>query len=166
MGIIFIIVALFLSTRVDFINGNMTHTALLPKYHYLMIVFIATLALYYIYKLHNHDHIMQGLVYACALCLFVGILIPYTDNLLYEHAHIFFTSLGSLFAIGIVIRMIERQSMVNYHKAMIERGYLTFVIALLSAIFFFCGQFNGLFEVAGLSAFVLFVEYDMKKPRE
>ena len=92
MGIIFIIAALFLSTRVDFINGNMTHTALLPEYHYLMIAFIVALAFYYIYKLHNHDHILQGLVYACALCLFVGILIPYTDNLLYEHAHIFFTS--------------------------------------------------------------------------
>ena len=44
MGIIFIIAALFLSTRVDFINGNMTHTALLPEYHYLMIAFIAALA--------------------------------------------------------------------------------------------------------------------------
>ena len=96
MGIIFIIAALFLSTRVDFINGNMTHTALLPEYHYLMIAFIAALAFYYIYKLHNHDHILQGLVYACALCLFVGILIPYTDNLLYEHAHIFFASSESL----------------------------------------------------------------------
>lgn len=165
MGIIFIVVALFLSTRVDFINGNMTHTALLPEYHYIMIVYIATLALYYLYRLHNHDPILQGLLYSCAFCLFAGILIPYTDNLFYEHAHIFFTSLGSLFAIGIVIRMIDRQSLTNYHKAMVERGYLTFVIALLSAIFFFCGQFNGLFEVAGLSAFVLFVEYDMKKPR-
>ncbi|MDD6711790.1 MAG: hypothetical protein PUE27_06880 [Sharpea porci] len=165
MGIIFIVVALFLSTRVDFINGNMTHTALLPEYHYIMIVYIATLALYYLYRLHNHDPILQGLLYSCAFCLFAGILIPYTDNLFYEHAHIFFTSLGSLFAIGIVIRMIDCQSLTNYHKAMVERGYLTFVIALLSAIFFFCGQFNGLFEVTGLSAFVLFVEYDMKKPR-
>lgn len=165
MGIIFIVVALFLSTRVDFIYGNMTHTALLPEYHYIMIVYIATLALYYLYRLHNHDPILQGLLYSCAFCLFAGILIPYTDNLFYEHAHIFFTSLGSLFAIGIVIRMIDRQSLTNYHKAMVERGYLTFVIALLSAIFFFCGQFNGLFEVTGLSAFVLFVEYDMKKPR-
>ena len=165
MGLIFIIAALFLSTRVDFINGNMTHTALIPEYHYVMIVYIGMLVLYYIYRLHNHDHVLQGLVYTCASCLFVGILIPYTDNLFYEHAHIFFMSSGSLLAIGIVIRMIEQQSMINYHKAMIERGYLTFVIALLSAIFFFCGQFNGLFEVAGLSAFVLFVEYDMKKPR-
>lgn len=44
MGIIFIIAALFLSTRVDFINGNMTHTALLPEYHYLMIVFYRSLS--------------------------------------------------------------------------------------------------------------------------
>lgn len=131
MGIIFIVVALFLSTRVDFINGNMTHTALLPEYHYIMIVYIATLALYYLYRLHNHDPILQGLLYSCAFCLFAGILIPYTDNLFYEHAHIFFTSLGSLFAIGIVIRMIDRQSLTNYHKAMVERGYLTFVLSLI-----------------------------------